>query len=334
VNFYRFFLNRLSRGRVLLAPLLFLGSVWWAIRNVVGKTVDIVKEILQPETAGLDRESGTATFRVALRKIHRMKAPGLLEAMHMRASFDPAYCGAPPTWSFDLNMESVPELERDMDFLQMRERDRAVIRTIAVDSRRRIEQLHDLVRDLDVFEDCEGEVEQKLGERAVSIAYVTNREGIRSLFQAVRWLGRELPKLEDRSTRIHGSWTRTFWQWIRRGFKQHPVTELIDSRLGDRSISSRGRRNFRRAYMRDLGEIRDIVHAWLSLPDGVEPRERALTLARGFFRASGEVSRELVALRAVQSLSVLDVRNYRDLVFRLGGYAEDGEDAAVAQSLP
>ena len=112
------------------------------------------------------------------------------------------------------------------------------------------------------------------------------------------------------------------------------MTELIDSRLGDRSISARGRRNFRRAHMRDLGSTRDIVHAWLSLPDGVEPRERALTLAKGFFRASGEVSRELVALRAVQSLSVLDVRNYRDLVFRLGGYAEDGEDAALAQSLP
>jgi len=334
VNFYRFFLNRMSRGRVLLLPVMLLGAVWWAVKNVVAKTAEIVKEILYPESATAERDGGTASFQVALRKIHRMKAPGLLEAMQMRASFDPAYCGAPPTWSFGVGMESDPEIERDMDFLQMRERDRAVMRTIAMESRRRIEQLHGLVKDLDGFEECREETEQKLGERAVSIAYVTNREGIRSLFQAERWLNRELPRFEDRRTRIRGSWTRSAWQWARRGFRPHPVVELVHRRLADRSISARGRRNLQRAYTRDHGAIRDIVHAWLSLPEGVKPRDHAVLLARDFFRANGEVSRELVALRAVQSLSVLDVRNYRDLVFRLGGYAEDGEDASVAQALP
>ena len=44
--------------------------------------------------------------------------------------------------------------------------------------------------------------------------------------------------------------------------------------------------------------------------------------------------RDLVVLRRVQSLTVLDVRNYRDIVFRLGRNAEDGEDPGLATALP
>ena len=41
-----------------------------------------------------------------------------------------------------------------------------------------------------------------------------------------------------------------------------------------------------------------------------------------------------MALRAVQSLSVLDVHNYRRIVFELGGFARDGEDPAEGERLP
>jgi hypothetical protein len=46
------------------------------------------------------------------------------------------------------------------------------------------------------------------------------------------------------------------------------------------------------------------------------------------------VRRDLMALRAVQSLAVLDIRNYRDLVFQLGDYASDGEDTKLGSALP
>ena len=44
--------------------------------------------------------------------------------------------------------------------------------------------------------------------------------------------------------------------------------------------------------------------------------------------------RDVLALRAVQSLAVLDVRNYRDLVFQLGDYSADGEDPQLGRALP
>jgi hypothetical protein len=46
------------------------------------------------------------------------------------------------------------------------------------------------------------------------------------------------------------------------------------------------------------------------------------------------VRRDLLTLRTVQSLAVLDVRNHRDLVFKLGEYGADGEDATLAERLP
>jgi hypothetical protein len=46
------------------------------------------------------------------------------------------------------------------------------------------------------------------------------------------------------------------------------------------------------------------------------------------------VRRELVTLRAVQSLAALDVRNYRQLVYELGDYAADGDSPESACALP
>ena len=41
-----------------------------------------------------------------------------------------------------------------------------------------------------------------------------------------------------------------------------------------------------------------------------------------------------LALRAVQSLAVVDIRNYRDLVFRIGEFESSGEDPQLGRSLP
>ncbi|MCA8955944.1 MAG: ion transporter, partial [Planctomycetes bacterium] len=311
INVYRFFRARLSRGRILLAPLAMLGAFGWVVRSVLQRLVGIVREILWPERAGNRGRLGTAPFRVALRKIHRMKAPGLLEAMQMRVHFDPVYCGAPPTWSFGDRMDDVAELECDMDFLQLRERERAVMRSLAADNRRRVEQLHGLLRGFTLGAEQSDDIARRLAERSVTIAYVTNRDGLRSLFQAEEWFERELPRLEDPQLRIEGSMVRAVVGALRRGFAPHPARRLIRGTLQARRVSRRGLRNLLRAYDGDQGRVRDMVDAWVALPDGVTPTQRARELALRFYRAHGEVSRELVALRAVQSLSVLDVRNYR-----------------------
>lgn len=89
----------------------------------------------------------------------------------------------------------------------------------------------------------------------------------------------------------------------------------------------------RAAWLRDSG-VRAVIQAWNELDPGADPVAVAAGRFREIWRQGAEVRRQLVSLRAIQSLSVLDIRNYRALVFDLGAYAEDGEDPSLARNLP
>jgi len=335
VNFYRFYSERLSSGRIFLLPLYLLWAMLRFGGRFVGKTRQIVREILRPHTAEEARVSGRAPFSVALRKIHRMKAPGLLEAMHTRVLFDPAYCGAPPTWSDDLPFEESFELERDMAFLELKEREREPLRAEAENVRRRVGELHAAIRDLPaVGDDADSIHARRLGERAVTVAYITNRDDLRYLMRADGWLEETLPIMEAAETRIAVSTTMSVLLWLWGLVRKHPVDRWLENCLSHRHVSRRGRRNFKKAWRAGLHQVRPVLEAWGRLDHGVRTREAAWARCQQAYRNRHAVSRELSALRTVQSLSVLDVRNYRRLVFGLGNFAKDGEDPAQAEALP
>lgn len=334
LNFYALYIRRLSRGRILLLPIFWLLGVLRAVRTGSVQTWSIVREILAPEKAARERESGRAPFSVALRKIHRMKAPGLLEAMHMRVAFDPAYCGAPVVWSESWSHEEDSELERDLDFLAMKEHDREELRLEAERVRRRVDACHFRMRELPELGEPVDELDRRFGERAVTIAYATDRRNLKTLLEAVDWFEKTLPSFEAPETRVRASRVAGCVLWLMRGCRPHPVTSWLAKHMASRRVSRRARRNFIAAYQTDRKGVRRTVDVWLDLPGGTSPTARGLEIARQTYRGHGEVSRELAALRAVQSLSVLDVRNYRKLVFWLGNYAADGEKASIAEALP
>lgn len=333
-NFYTFYLRRLSRGRVFLLPLHVLWLSLRSVRLATRNTVEIVREILSPERAMRQRESGVAPFAVALRKIRRMKAPILLEAMRLRTEFDPAYSGAPPGWSDEQGFEEVAELERDMEFLGMYERERVELREIAARNRRRVEELHAFVGPhSDAFVEEDADLARR-GERAVTVAFLTDRDDVHTLARAEGWFERELVRMESPETRLPARTFRRLFAWIGRGFRQHPIDRWLATCCDGRSVSRRGRTNFKRAWHDGEPRVRKTVRAWLQLPAGVAPTAVALERAKAVYGARDEVSRELTALRVVQSLAVLDVRNYRRLVFEVGDYAADGESRDLAEALP
>ena len=128
LNFFALYRQRLSGGRVLFLPLFFVLWVFSGAWFVVGRIAAIVKEILEPEGLAHARQSGRAPFHVAQRKIVRMKGPGLLEAMRTRVLYDPGYSGAPSRFAEPFAPLEQSELERDLDFLGLRMRDRAQLR--------------------------------------------------------------------------------------------------------------------------------------------------------------------------------------------------------------
>ncbi len=328
-NPLRFYRRRLSHGRVLLAPLLLL---WRFVRSVgwlVARVRQIVREVLDPELAMQRREVGAAPFAVALRKIHRMKAPGLLEAIHMRLQLDPVYAGAPPGWSRAEPFADAPEVERDIDFLHLREQEAAELRDAAATVRQQTGELHAALAWLPALGGAADDDARDAGELAVTAAWIADKDAARTLLGAERWRAEVLPALL--AGQAVSRW-RDVFAFVGGLFVRHPVDRWLE-RHG-RDLAPNVRRVLRSAYARDLHGVRRLLSAWAPLPAGASPAETAIACLRDAYRHGAAVQRDLLALRAVQSLAVLDVRNYRDLVFQIGDYAADGEDPQLGAALP
>lgn len=332
-NPLRFYQRRLSKGRVLLLPLLL---VWRFVRSfgwVVGRVRQIVREVLDPELAMQRRELGEAPFVVALRKIHRMKAPGLIEAMRMRLALDPVYAGAPSGWSAAEPFAEVPEVERDLRFLHLREHEAASLREQAAAVRAQVAALHAAVATSPASVAGHAAIDAEVraaGELAVTCAWIADQHDVRTLHGAARWQDEVWqPLIAARARPTCGQRARLWWA----GLFGLPEVERWLERYG-RGSSRAAAAALRAAWLGDIGGTRELLSAWLELPDGQTPATAATGLLRRAFQHGPAVRRDLMALRAIQSLAVLDIRNYRDLVFQLGDYGADGEARELGAALP
>ncbi len=329
LNPWRSYWSRWSHGRVLLAPLAVplrvLRGVFWSVVRVR----QIVREVVAPRLEMERRTAPVATFAVAMRKIHRMKAPGLLEATRLRVCVDPTYCGASPSF-VGVAEQAASQLERDLDFLRVHERERATLLAAADTNRRHVLQLREALRWLPRVGDLGAASEvRRDGELAVTIAWMTDRDRVRTLFDAAAWSASELPTLL-RDGELPGLLRATWWR-LRGRWHPDAVDRWCASRVSPLSPAARSR--LRLACMRD-SEVRRRVEA---MHEAGEERDLLALVAQRLdscWRQGHELRNELVSLRAIQSLAVLDVRNYRALVFELGDYAADGVERSEAFSLP
>ncbi len=327
-NPLRFYRRRLSRGRVLLAPLLLLWRFVRSLGWVVARTRQIVREVFDPELAMARREAGVAPFAVALRKIHRMKAPGLIEAIRLRLGVDPVYAGAPAGWSSAEPFVAPAPLERDLEFLQLREREAAQLRDQAAEIRRRVGALHAALDWLPEL--TAGLDDRAAAELAITVAWITDKDHLRTLLLAERWRVETLPRLA--TERPGSGWLGDLGRAAMGLFRVHPVDRWLQ-RHG-RDLPRQLRRPLMRAYAINWQDTRTVLDAWRELPAGASPADTSIAAMRAIARRGTAVRRDLLSLRAVQSLAVLDVRNYRDLVFQLGDYAAEGEDPLLGSALP
>lgn len=329
-NPLRFYQRRLSHGRVLLAPLLLLWRFLRSVAWLVGRVRQIVREVFDPELAMQRREIGEAPFAVALRKIHRMKAPGLLEAIRMRLAIDPVYAGAPGGWSDGPSFAALPPCERDLAFLHLREQEAVRLRDAAAAVRSQVTALHAALAWLPALGEEADADARAAAELSVTCAWICDQGSVRTLLFAERWRTDVLPQLEREG--LAPSWSARLWALLRGWFAVHPVDRWLQQH--GRGLAPAAIRALRCGYARDLHGTRAAIDGWLQLPGGASPAERAIAILRGAYRNGAAVRRDVMALRAVQSLAVLDIRNYRDLVFQLGDYGADGEDPALGGALP
>jgi hypothetical protein len=345
-NPYRLYWKYLGGAKIFLVPFLvvfgFLRLAWAGFAQIA----ELIREVSGKKRTRRLHLGRLATFEVAVRKINRMRKPLFMEAMSIRAAIDVEYLGSriPGSRSsgtavtFEEHLAFIGGLDTERrEFLRLQEQ-------VLEDLRRFRDFLDgqgwtsDRLDELLVRFDPSGELARSREEvlRALVAAYVTDHGSLRSILTAPEW-------------------TRLYFDRVLAARRRTILERLFDT--GALALSRVLPRYRRRAalfqeYVRHSAEIeklprhdrRRVLARFL----GAEPRaEVMLELAVRSLRAEAEVgsdailealrraafdykmwTRKLITVRAIQTIAVLDVRSYRDLVWEIGGYAEDRQAEA------
>ena len=308
----------LAGGRVLLLPcrLLVLAvrltgyatrMLWTFVRDVLNPSVSDVAIIEEPDP-----------FAVAVRKIHRMRKPVFLECLRMRAEFDPEYLGASfPGSKTRSRRATVTMVEEDLALIDA---DPGVVKEFRQMASRRRRQMLEFRRLLAKLDGTDLPPESI---RAMAVAYAIDFRQVRSRLRAVRRIRRAMDELAATLPRCLS--LPAIWCRLRRGRLAKRVLQRSDFAAYDQ----KQRKAFLRTLYHGRGPALDAVRllARSDTPEDLLADTHATLLPIG--RDPAGWTRQLVILRAVQTLSVLDLKTYRDLVAELGEYDAQGESSGV-----
>jgi hypothetical protein len=334
INPFAFYEAHLSGARIALLPLSFLRGFGRAIAVGLRSVFRGVHEILDPQ---VDRQQivPADTYLAALRKIHRMRKPVFMGSLWLRARFDVEYMGlrlptAPESLAGELLMEA------DLDYIGATRRDRIIAEQFRRGHQKRLEWVG---RWLDrfgwTFELLPNYLAEQIpylanrgGEalRALVAACVLDHDDIATLALSIEGLKgvmehasdgrrdpRKLPpKLPDPIVNL-----RTLWHPVNRRSKR-PLSDLFELPC----FPSYGPLERRRivAYLR---RHRRATRGWMKVVLGqgsrdpwavVQARMRDVLLRTDLW------SDQILVLRAVQTLTMLDLQHNCALVWNLGGY--------------
>jgi hypothetical protein len=346
INPYYLYEAFFAKGRVVLLP---FRLAWMTARTAVflaGRLVGIIRQILEP-TIETESDHSDDNYASALRKIHRMRKPAFMESLWMRARFDVEYLGvALPGVAGDLATESL--LESDLDFIGASRHERVMAGRLRDARRTRVRRVSVWLRelgwsgpglvemlraDLPILADRSAEV-----VRAMVAACVVDHddlyslgsaiEGLRKLFAHAARPGNDLRRApEDLPEPIVSN--RLLWHPSPR--RRRKLQQLLDLPCF-RRYSPEETRRIARALRLHSGISRGWVRVLLS-QGGADPID---TLRRRLLHVALRTelwSEQIIVLRMVQTLTMLDLQHYAELVWRLGGYEALG-DASTLPELP
>jgi hypothetical protein len=337
LNLRAFYDRWLAGGRVLFLPVTL---AWRGARAgvfLMGRLLEAVQAIRDPDRPLGASRPRQADFATALRKIDRMRLPAAWEALRLRARFDPQYLGFDTLRadgaSVEVGSEAAPrELERDLAFVRAEAALLDEVELLRLRTRRDLEWLR---RALDAG--LRARLDTLLGielardperSRALALAFHADLDGVRACLagEAVivgatqevletslgpRWLVR--PGLRRRVLR----WLDTNAPSALHAARLDPAPRSsgVELPVAERK---RRRRAVWTAISRDLDGARAAFEAIEGGAD-VAAREGEALLA-ALLRHPAQLTEQLTTLRTIQATTLLDVRNYRAHVHRLGQY--------------
>lgn len=319
LNLYRVYESWLAGGRAFLVPLRMVGRMARYLGRVFRWLLQSIREIRRPKARHDVDLAAQADFATAVRKIGRMRGPLVWACLWLRARFDSEYLGVripggDEAWDGDdlgvwndLRFMGAGPL-RIRQIADERERAEWDVRRVAA-----------LLKDglLDQIAAQIGVHASQLGRehvRAAVAVYRADMNGVRQLLSSEDIL-RET-RIEAAQRPLHPLsllprpfLRRRFNRWWRAHGK------------GDK----RERRATWRAIRRDQNESRQALYLWDTIgPEAA--RTEGVRVMADLLRHAGRVTEQLVTLRAIQTLSLIDLLNYREHVYRLGAYEASGDE--------
>ena len=333
INLFSFYEAHLAGGRITLLPFLLVRSAGQAIVAAFRSIFRVVQEILHPQ---VDRQQvvPSDTYWAALRKIHRMRKPVFMGSLWLRARFDVEYMGLPlPTAPASLAGELL--MEADLDYIGATRRDRIIAEHFR---RQHQKRLNWIARWLDRFDWSFDLLPNYLAEqipflanrggealRALVAACILDHDDMATLALSIEGLkavmeyagdGRHDPRrlplgLPDPVVNL-----RTLWHPVNR--IRRPSAELFE--LPCFPSYDRASRKRILAYLR---RHRRATRGWVKVVLGQGARDPwAVVKARmrDVLLRTDLWSDQILVLRAVQTLTMLDLQHNCELVWNLGGY--------------
>jgi hypothetical protein len=300
---------------------------WWTARlglRMLRLLWRFVREVLSPADAAMEAVGESDTLAVAARKVHRMRRPALLECLRMRAEFDPEYLGIMiPGCAGEVRHAAAAEIEEDLAQAGVESRTRDGFRRLAAARRRQVLELRRLLAQLDV---------PPMGPesmRAMTIAYTVDYHGVRSRLEAVRRLQQAFDEALGEGRPADGDsggrWSlRAAWCRLRLGGR---ILRLVEQ-PAFAHLSQQQRAACVRLVCRRRRDLARAVRLLTRDPACLDALAAARQTLVAVGRDPATWSQQLVALRTVQTLSVLDLQTYCDLVAELGEYEPCPDDPA------
>jgi hypothetical protein len=337
----------LARGRVVLLPVRLartLGKAcWMGVRSIFR----VVREILNPQV-DRQRPIPSDTYWAALRKIHRMRKPVFMGSLWLRARFDVEYLGLPlPSAPAGIASQSL--METDLDYIGATRRDRIFAEQVRRQHQVRLEWV---LRWLDqfgwTFNDLPTYLAREIpflanrgGEslRALVAACVLDHDDIATLALAIEALKRVLVHAAD-PTQDTGKLPtglpdpvlnlRKLWHPVHRC--KRPVADLFE--LPCFAVYSRSQQ---RRILHYLRRHRRAIRGWIKVVLGqgaADPWATVKARMRDVLLRTDLWSDQILVLRAVQTLTMLDLQHNCELVWSLGGYTRSEPGGAEPDAQP
>lgn len=334
VNLFAIYEGWISGGRIFLVPLFLLVAGVKLSGRLIAWLWDAVQELRHPERRTVHIDAAQADFRVAVRKIARIRGPVAAHLSRLRAMFDPAWLGIPLPGETTTRLRGA-NARADLQILQLGpslEREIEAERHQAQESMRLLDSVL-----------ADGLLQRIAESRGLPPGALATRQHLRAAgiaihadLRAVRrhLLGPTLMQHVFQTTEAVPTWRDRFKPRfrLRRAFnawwRQHGAGLSADDSQDHKSVAALQNGQLRaaawKASLRNEDGVGDVLIAWAKHGDNlVAEGERRLG---DLLVHPDRLTEQLLTLRTLHTLSLLDILHYREQVFDIGDYPAEQRD--------